>query len=139
MDFHQWRQHQERKLDDKLEHLATQVIDAALEVHRALGPGLPEKVYEVSLSHELDLRGIPHVCQAVFSVAYKGKCVGEGRIDILVAERLVVELKSVDQLNSIHRAQVVTYLTVMGLQLALLINFNVELLKDGLKRVIKTS
>lgn len=138
MDFFEWRARHGQELDSDLERLAAVVIDAAPEVHRHLGPGLPEKSYEEALSHELALRQIPHACQAEIEISYKDKRVGKGWIDILVDRRLIVELKAVDQLTPTHRAQVVTYLTITDLNLGLLINFNVALLKDGLKRVIRT-
>lgn len=138
MKFHEWRERQSQKLDDELERLASEVVEAALEVHRALGPGLPENVYEAALSHELSLRNIPHVRQVPIAVFYKGKAVGEGRIDLLVGGKLVVELKAVEQISSLHRSQVISYLSIQKLELGLLVNFNVELLRDGLKRVIKS-
>ena len=91
-----------------------------------------------ALSHELDLRGVPHACEVPIEIYYKGKLVGTGRIDILVAERLVVEVKAVEALNPTHRAQTITYLQVKKLHLGVLINFNVMILRDGIKRVINT-
>ncbi len=114
------------------------VIGACIEVHRHLGPGLPEKVYREALSHELSLQGIFHQCEVMFPVMYKGKVVGEGRLDMLVGEMLVVELKVVESLTPVHRAQVLAYLQALKLELGLLINFNVAILRDGLKRVINT-
>ena len=122
--------------DEAAERLAHAVIGAAIEVHRELGPGLPEGVYERALSQELTLRSIRHRCQAPVPVTYKGVNVGEGRIDILVEDRLVVELKSCEQLTDLHRAQVRAYLCAKGLRLGLLINFNVAVLHDGMKRVL---
>ena len=103
MRFDEWRARQERKLDDELEHFAAVSVDAAIEVHRALGPGLPEKAYHDALSYELKLRNVPHACEVPALILYKGKEVGEGRIDILVGNRLVLELKAVDQLTSLLR------------------------------------
>jgi GxxExxY protein len=85
-------------------------MDAAIEVHRVLGPGYLESAYETALAVELRLRGIPFKLQHQFEVRYKGEMVGEGRVDFLVAERLVVELKSVDRLAPVHKAQVISYL-----------------------------
>jgi GxxExxY protein len=138
MDTFDFRRREESRVDDETEDLATAVIGAAIEVHKELGPGLPENSYKLALSHELDLRGIPHVCEFRVPIVYKGKPVGEGWIDILVGGKLVVELKAVEALTPVHRAQVVTYLRVTSLKLGLLINFNVVILKDGIKRVINT-
>jgi GxxExxY protein len=121
-----------------LEHLASEVIGAAIEVHRTLGPGLLESVYEAALSVELRRRGISCVRQAPIAVQYKGETVGESRVDLLVGEGLIVELKAVDALAPIHTAQVISYLKATGRPLGLLINFNVQTLKEGIKRVIYT-
>ena len=120
----------------RLDRLAHQVIGAALEVHRALGPGYLESVYEEAMRVELRRQGIPHVRQARFGTIYKGEVVGEHRIDILVDDELIVELKAVDALAPIHTAQVISYLKAGALQLGLLINFNVPVLKQGIRRVI---
>jgi GxxExxY protein len=138
MDVFEFRRRGDSGLDDRTEALAEAVIGAAIEVHRLLGPGMPEPSYQKALSHELDLRGIPHQCEVPFPILYKGKHVGEGRLDILVDGLIVVELKSVEALSPVHRAQVVTYLKVTRLKLGLLINFNVVLLKEGVKRIINT-
>jgi GxxExxY protein len=138
MDVFEFRERGMVSVDEEVEHLAQRVIGAAIEVHRELGPGLPESVYRNSLSHELSLRGIEHACEVAVPIYYKGVLVGEGRVDILVAGKLVLELKVVEALNEVHRAQVVAYLKAMNLQLGLLINFNVELLKNGIKRIINT-
>ena len=119
-----------------LDELARQLIGAAIEVHRVLGPGFLESVYEEALCVELKLRRIPFTRQVSFGVQYKDARVGEGRLDILVADRLVVELKAVDQLAPIHLAQTISYLKTTGCKLGLLINFNVTVLRQGIKRVI---
>ena len=119
-----------------LDRLARSVIGAAIEVHRILGPGLLETVYEEALCVELGLRSIPFARQPVVGVNYKGHPVGQSRLDLLVDDALVVELKAVDALNDIHKAQVISYLKMSGLQLGLLMNFNVTVLKDGIKRII---
>jgi GxxExxY protein len=117
--------------------LANSVIGAAIEVHRMLGPGFLESVYEEALCHELTLRRIPFERQASISVAYKGHTVGEGRMDLRVGGKLVVELKSVDALAPVHTAQVLSYMRAGDYQLGLLLNFNVKLLKEGgIKRLI---
>jgi GxxExxY protein len=138
MDIHDFRARNNSCLDDRTEHLAEVVIGAAIEVHRHLGPGLPESSYRKAFSHVLDLRRIPHACEVPFPILYKGKGVGEGRLDLLVDGLIIVELKAVETLAPVHRAQVVTYLQVTKLRLALLINFNVAVLKDGIKRVINS-
>jgi len=122
----------------EIEDLAHEVIGAAIEVHRELGPGLPEEIYKKAMSQKLTLRGIPHELEVRIDVFYKGVPVGRGRIDLLVKERLIVELKTVEALTSIHRAQAIIYLKLKTLALALLINFNSLILRDGIKRVINT-
>jgi GxxExxY protein len=122
--------------DSELNELARQVIGAAIEVHRELGPGLIEEIYERALCSELNRRNIPFSRQVVLPVRYKGDVVGECRLDLLVAGRLIVELKAVDALAPIHKAQVITYLRVTKFKLALLMNFNVPVLKDGIQRII---
>jgi len=124
--------------EPEVDELARRVIGAALEVHRALGPGYLESVYEEALAVEFQLQAIPFERQKPVTVAYKGHFVGEGRLDYLVAEKLIVELKAVDALAPIHKAQVISYLKTTGLQLALLINFNVPFLKQGIQRVVLT-
>jgi len=120
----------------EVDDLARKVIGAAIEVHRALGPGYLESVYEEALAYEIGLYNIPYERQVKVKVAYKGHSVGEGKLDLLVAKILPVELKAVDALAPIHQAQLLSYLKMTGLQLGLLINFNVPLLKQGIKRVI---
>lgn len=123
---------------EQVDGLAYAVIGAAIEVHRLLGPGFLEAVYEQALAVELRLRGIPFSRQAVVAVNYKGQLVGEGRLDLLVGNALIVELKAVDALAPIHFAQVISYLKMTGHQLGLLINFNVPILKEGIKRVVRS-
>ena len=125
-----------RESDSALNQLSQAVIGAAIEVHRELGPGFLESVYEEALCQELTARQLPHTRQAVMTINYKGNPVGEGRLDILVDKRLIVELKSVETLAPIHKAQVISYLKTTGLFLGLLINFNVPILKDGIQRVV---
>src|SRR5690242_7743044 len=103
--------------DSDLERYAYNLIGAAIEVHRELGPGFAELVYEEALCYELELRSIPFVRQHPVVVGYKGKAVGEGQIDILVANCLVVELKAVDDLAGVHTAQVISYLKATQLHL----------------------
>ena len=136
MDVFEFRRRGDATVDEETERLATAVIGAAIEVHRELGPGMPETSYRLSMCHELDLRGIPHQYEAPLTIFYKGKLVGERRLDILVADRLILELKAVDALQPVHRAQLLSYLQMKKLKLGLLINFNVPILKDGIRRVI---
>jgi len=120
-----------------IEQLTKEVIDAMFEVHKELGPGLLESSYEVCLCHELSLRGIKFERQVGQPITYKGLKLETGyRIDILVDDTLVLELKAVDELQGIHKAQLITYLKLSGRTLGLLANFNTQLLKDGLKRVV---
>jgi GxxExxY protein len=122
----------------ELDELAHRVIGAAIEVHCILGPGFLESVYEDALCVELTLRDIEFGRQVPVGVQYKGQRVGEARLDLLVGEKLVVELKAVEGLAPIHVAQVLSYLKATRLQLGLLISFNVTLLRHGIRRVIYT-
>jgi GxxExxY protein len=122
-----------------LDRLAHSVIGAAIEVHRLLGPGFLEAVYEEALCIELRLRGIPFARQVVVALDYKGQAVGEGRLDLLIDGSLIIELKAVDMLLPIHSAQLLSYLKMTGHPLGLLINFNVPILKYGIKRTVLSS
>ncbi|MEG3956521.1 GxxExxY protein [Microcoleus sp. herbarium2] len=122
-------------MEDDLNELTYAVIGAAMEVHKELGPGFLEAVYENSLREELSRQGIPFQPQPTVNVTYKCVVVGEGRYDMLVANTLIVELKSVQTLLPIHEAQVISYLKMTGYPLALLINFNVRFLKEGIRRL----
>ena len=113
------------------------VIGAAIEVHKVIGPGLLESTYEVCLCHELELREITFEKQKDLPVEYKGVRLDCGyRLDIIVASKLIVELKACDRLLPIHDAQLLTYLKLTGLKVGLLINFNVPVLKEGIKRFV---
>jgi len=117
--------------------LSSTIIGAAIEVHRALGPGLLESAYEQCLARELALRDIPFEQQKSVPVYYKGTRLDCGyRLDFLVADSVVVEVKAVDTLLPIHQAQMLSYLKLGGWKLGLLINFHVPLLRDGIKRVV---
>jgi GxxExxY protein len=117
--------------------LTKEIIGAAIEVHRELGPGLLESAYEVCLCYELKLRGIPFACQLPLPVAFKGVNLDCGyRIDVCVQESVVVELKSVEKLTDLHRAQLLTYLRLSRMKVGLLLNFNVPVLKDGIVRIV---
>lgn len=111
------------------------IIGCAIEVHRNLGAGLLESTYQQCLAHELQLNDIPFKLEHPLPVEYKGVRLDCGyRIDILVDDRLILELKAVDQLSGIHRAQLLTYMKLSGIGTGLLINFNVQRLVDGLER-----
>ena len=119
-----------------IDSLTGKVIGAAIEVHKALGPGLLESAYEECLCHELALREIPFERQKELPVEYKGARLDCGyRLDVVVANNLILELKACEELQPIHHAQLLTYLKLTGIKFGLLINFNVPLLRDGIKRV----
>jgi GxxExxY protein len=122
--------------DVELDALAKAVIGAAIEVHRRFGPGLDEALYQAALQVELKHLQIPFASQVIVPVSYRNETIGTRRIDLIIAGRLVVELKAVEQLTPLHAAQLRTYLKISGLTLGLLINFNTILLRDGIKRVI---
>jgi len=115
--------------------LTEKVIGCAIEVHRALGPGLLESAYQQCLAYELKLNGIPFRTEVPVPIAYKGIQLECGyRLDFVGDDRLILELKSVDEITGIHRAQLLTYLKLTGIPTGLLINFNVARLIDGLER-----
>jgi GxxExxY protein len=118
--------------------LTEAIIGAAMEVHRHLGPGLMEASYERALCVELSARGTAFVRQSSVPVFYKGILVGEYRVDLVVEDRVVVEVKSVDALAGVHRAQLLAYMRVLRLQYGLLLNFYGEVLRTGIRRVILT-
>ena len=122
--------------DESVERLVRDVIGVANEVHRTLGTGYRESVYEEALCVELALRNVPFRRQADVSVCYKGQLVGSGTMDIVVGDALVVELKAVEALAPIHTAQVLSYLKATKHRIGLLINFNAVTLREGLKRVV---
>lgn len=121
-----------------LESNATErIIGCAIEVHRFMGPGLLESVYEDCLAMELNLKGLQYERQRPVQLEYKGRRLGvDLRIDLLVEDRVVVELKSVEKVLPVHEAQVITYLRLTAKPFGLLINFNVPLLKDGIRRFL---
>ena len=119
------------------EEIVHQVIGAVIEVHRLLGPGFLESIYEKALLHELELRGFKAERQKPVLVPYKDIQIEGQRIDLMVGGRVIVELKTVDAIAPIHQAQLLSYLKTTKLRLGLLINFNIPVLKDGLKRVVR--
>jgi GxxExxY protein len=122
--------------EKELDALAHAVIGAAIEVHRLLGPGYLESVYQKALEIELQLRGIAFKPRKPITLLYKSHNVGKGSPDFVVGDVLLVELKAVEALAPIHKAQVISYLKATNLHLGLLINFNTTVLKDGIKRII---
>jgi len=113
------------------------VVNSALKVHSALGPGLLESAYQACLAHELRKRGLEVATQVGLPVVYEGERLELGyRIDLVVANRVVVEVKSVEALHPIHQAQLLSYMRLSGLAVGLLINFNVLHLRDGIKRMV---
>ncbi len=121
----------------EFDDLSNRVIGCALSVHRALGPGLLESAYEQCLAHELSLNGIKFKLQHPLPVEYKGCRLDCGyRIDLLIEEQLILELKSIEQIKGIHEAQLLTYMRLARIRTGLLINFNVVRLKDGIKRFV---
>ena len=117
--------------------IATIVVDAAFKIHKTLGPGLLESVYEAVLDFELKKRGLRVAQQLALPVYYEGVKLNVGfRIDLLVADKVIIEIESIEALAPVHRKQLETYLRLMDLRLGLLINFNVELIKDGIQRVV---
>jgi GxxExxY protein len=122
--------------DFPLKAITEKIISSAIEVHSTLGPGLLENIYEEALAYEFELRSIRYEKQKEIGLKYKDRDIGKHRIDFLVEDQVVVELKAVGTMHKIYEAQLLTYLKAMGRKVGLLINFNVEMLKDGIKRMI---
>ena len=121
----------------EVNEISRRVIGACIEIHRSLGPGLLESAYEECLCHELSLQGVTFERQKPLPVAYKGIKLDCGyRLDVVVEDQVIVELKAVPELLPVHEAQLLTYLKLSGLRLGLLVNFNVSLLKNGIKRMV---
>lgn len=116
--------------------ITERVIKCAIEVHRQLGPGLLESVYEEALDIECKLNGLKVLRQFIVPVVYKGKTIGEYRPDMLLNDLVIVEIKSVERFDPVFEAQVLTYLKITGKRVGLLINFNSRLVKDGIRRFI---
>ena len=116
--------------------ITEKIISCAIEVHSLLGPGLLENLYEEAMECELKLRDIVYERQKELKIQYKGNSIGYYRLDYLIEDKVIVELKCVEMIKNIHLAQVLTYLKAENLKVGLLINFNVDKLKDGIKRVI---
>lgn len=120
-----------------IEEVARIIVDAAIKVHRALGPGLLESAYQYCLAYELRKRGLRVECELVLPIIYDGQRIDAGyRIDMLVEDCVIIENKTVDQLLPIHEAQLLTYLKLRDCRLGFLLNWNVKLMKNGIKRMV---
>ena len=125
-------------LSTDVESLGSMIVDAGLKVHKALGPGLLESAYEHCLAHELTKRGLALRRQAALPITYDGLTLDAGyRLDLVVNDAIIIEVKAVDQLTRLHEAQLLTYLKLAEIRLGFLMNFNVELFKHGLRRVVR--
>ena len=117
--------------------LSSRIIGAAIEVHKAIGPGLLESAYEECICHELSIGGLSLERQKPLTVQYKGINLDCGyRLDVVVEDAIILELKSCEKIESIHKAQLLTYLKLSGIQLGLLLNFNVTLMREGIVRIV---
>ncbi|MCB1537852.1 MAG: GxxExxY protein [Alphaproteobacteria bacterium] len=124
----------------ELEILSKEVIDSAFCVHKELGPGLLEKLYEEALVFEFEDRNIPYVRQKSVRVPYRGKILScECRIDLLVADQIVVELKTIDRIAPVHEAQIMTYMRLCNAPMGFIVNFNQALIKEGIKRIVMSN
>jgi GxxExxY protein len=123
-------------LSDDLESLITEIIGLCIDVHRELGPGLNESVYARACRVELEARGISYESEYPVPIRYRGQLLCHQRVDLFVDRRLVLELKSVEVIHRVHISQTVTYLHLTGAKAALIVNFNVEFLRYGIKRVV---
>ena len=122
--------------EDEIEEIAKIVVDCAYKVHKTLGPGLLEKVYEVCFCHELDKAGLSFEQQSKVPITYDGIEFDEGfRLDVFVEDLIICELKSVTEMHSVYTAQILSHMKLMSVELGFLINFNVPLIKNGIKRL----
>ena len=134
---HKGTKAQREEINDELNELSRQVVDAMFQVHSTLGPGLLESVYEACLCHELKKRNVSFQSQVVLPVVYDGMEIEAGlRIDLWIDKKLIVELKAVAALNEVHQAQLMTYMKLTGTRLGLLVNFNVPVIRQGIKRIV---
>ena len=124
------------EFQEERDSLTEKIIGCTIEVHRTLGPGLLEQTYESALCVELQLAGLKFQRQLVVPVVYKGQPVGDYRLDLVVENLVIIEIKSVDRFDSVFEAQLLTCLKITGLKRGLLLNFNSRLLKDGIKRLV---
>ena len=116
--------------------ITEKIISCAIEIHSSLGPGLLENLYEKAMEYELKSRGIKYERQKILEIKYKGNSIGNYRLDYLIDNKVILELKCVEAIKSIHIAQVLTYLRAENTRVGLVINFNVDRLKDGIRRII---
>ena len=123
-------------LDDAVEALIHRVIGCCIRVHREVGPGLLERIYRSAVCIELQFEGIPFEVEKPFPVWYRGHLLCDQRVDVVVARQILLEMKAIDRLAPVHHAQVMSYLRVSGLRIGLLMNFNVPVLPDGLRRIV---
>ena len=122
-------------MEEEIEYIGTMIVDSAFKVHKALGPGLLERVYETCLAHEIQKAGLKVTRQLDIPIVYDGLVFEEGfRLDLLVADKVIVEIKAVAALNPLWEAQIISHLKLMDKRLGFLINFNVPLIKKGIKR-----
>jgi GxxExxY protein len=135
MTSHRGTESTEAELE-RINSLTERIIGCGIEVHRQLGPGLLESIYESALCVELELAGLQYQRQVPVSVSYKSQTIGDLRLDLVVENSVVVEIKSVDRIEPLFEAQVLTYLRVSGKRVGLLVNFNSRLLKNGIQRFI---
>jgi len=126
---------EEMEPDPRLNRITNAIIGAAIEVHRMLGPGHVESAYEEAMAVEMEIRGIPFRRQVDVDLVYKGRRVGRGRLDFIIEEAVILDLKAVEQLVSVHSKQLISYLAITKLPLGLLINFNVPALRHGIRRI----
>lgn len=126
----------ESNLSEEIEESIQKVIGAAIEVHRNLGPGFLESIYERALCYELQLQGIPFEKQVEILVPYKDTTIPGQRLDLVIDKPLILELKAVEEILPIHEAQILSYLKSTGLKVGLIINFKVKQLKSGIKRIV---
>lgn len=135
---HRGTENTERFITDikELNKITEKIIGCAIEVHRNLGPGLLESIYESALCVEFDNNDVEYQRQILIPVRYKGNIIGEHKLDLLVENEIIVELKAIDKMAPIFEAQLLSYLKMADKRLGLLINFNTEKLKDGIKRII---
>ena len=125
------------RIPREVEEMATLAVDSAFAVHKEFGPGLLESAYEACFAHELELRGVRYQRQLPVPLNYKGKLIEVGfRADIVIDQKLLIELKAVEGIIPVHHAQVITYLKILRLPLGLLINFNEVLVKNGIHRIL---
>ena len=127
---------QSKKENFLYKELTNDIISCAINVHSILGPGLLESLYEEALIHEFELNGILYERQKEIDFIYKNKIIGKHRIDLIADDKVLLELKAVNEIHPIHQAQILSYLRATNIKIGLLINFNVNKLKDGIKRFI---